>query len=268
MNDILKGRVLSWCRENEIPLAGFAPADRWDTPVFEPWIPDAFRPRSIFPEARSVIVLGLPVSLPVLETAPSIHYHELYKTVNTLLDMHGYRLAELLTREGHPSLWIPRDGYGSISVLKENPVVFFSHRHAAFLAGLGTFGVNNTILTPQFGPRVRFVSVFTSAEIPPDPLIGEPLCTRCMQCVEACPVSALSGQDYPEGLTDKLACATRSEALFRRSISPCGLCIRACPIGADRERYGRSDTAIYDETDERFAPYHRAWKHVQAYGSR
>jgi len=268
MTAVLKGQVLEKCAELDIPLVGFAPADRWDTPLFEPWIPEEFRPKAIVPETMTVIVMGLPVSLPVLESAPSIHYHELYKTVNTLLDMHGYRLAEWLTRQGFPSAWIPRDGYGSISIVKENPVVFFSHRHAALLAGLGTFGINNTLLTAEFGPRVRFVSVFTSAEIPPDPVMSNPLCIRCMRCVKICPVQALDGKDYPEGLTDKKTCAARSEALHKRSISPCGLCIKVCPVGRDRERYRRTDPAIYDENDDRYTDYHRAWNHIRAYGGR
>ena len=268
MSAELKDQIIRRCADDEIPLVGFAGADRWDNPLFEPWIPEEFRPRSIFPEANSVIVLGLPVSLPVLETAPSIHYHELYKTINTLLDMHGYRLAEWLTRKRHPSVWIPRDGYGSISILKERPVAFFSHRHAALLAGLGTFGINNTLLTPDYGPRVRFVSVLTSAEIPPDPLMEESQCTRCMQCVKACPVHALDGKDYPHGITDKTVCTARSEALYKRSVSPCGLCIKVCPVGRDREQYGHTDPALYKEDDEQFARHHRAWKHTRAYGGR
>jgi epoxyqueuosine reductase QueG len=268
MNAELKSRILRRCAEREIPLVGFAPADRWDTPLFDPWVPEAFRPRAIFPETNTVIVLGLPVSLPVLETAPSIHYHELYRTVNTLLDSEGYRLAEWLTRDGFPSMWIPRDGYGSISILKEEPTVFFSHRHAALLAGLGNFGINNTLLTREYGPRVRFVSVFTSAAIPPDPLLTEPVCTRCMRCVKACPVKAISGRDYPEDLINKNTCASRSEALAKRSISPCGLCIKVCPVGEDRKRYGRTDPAIYDETIEKYSRYHQAWAHVRRYGGR
>lgn len=262
----LKATIREKCAEMGIPLVGFAPAGRWDTPRFEPWMPEAFRPRAIFPETATVIVIGLPVSLPVLDTAPSIWYHELYKTVNTLLDQHGYRMAAALTEEDHPSVWVPRDGYGSISVLKQRPVAFFSHRHAAYLAGLGTFGVNNMLLTQKYGPRVRFASIFTAADIPPDPVLEEHLCIRCMRCVHACPVNAIPEEMYPEGLTDKVACATRSEELHRRHIAPCGLCIRTCPVGEDRTRSGRTDMEVYHDGIP--SPLRRGWDHVRTYGGR
>ncbi|MDD4138170.1 MAG: 4Fe-4S binding protein, partial [Methanoregula sp.] len=162
----------------------------------------------------------------------------------------------------------PRDGYGSISVLKEKPIAFFSHRHAAYLAGLGNFGINNTLLTPAFGPRVRFASILTGADLPPDPILQEPLCTRCMRCVDACPVQAIDGKEYPDGLTDKSACAIRSEALNNRFLSPCGICIRVCPVGEDRKQTHREDMGMYDEENPGFSPYRRSWKHVRSHGSR
>jgi epoxyqueuosine reductase len=268
MSETVRQQVKNKCAGLDIPLVGFAPAGRWDEPLFEPWVPEAFRPRAIFPETNTVIVIGLPVFLPVLETAPSIWYHELYRTVNTLLDQAGYRIASALTANGHPSVSVPRDGYGSIGVLKERPYAFFSHRHAALLAGLGNFGTNNTLLTPEFGPRVRFTSVLTAAEIEPDPVLEKPLCIRCRRCVEACPVHALDGRDYPAGLTDKTSCATRSEALAERFISPCGICIKVCPVGEDRKRFGREDRGLYDEDTPGFDRYHRAWNHVRSYGGR
>jgi epoxyqueuosine reductase len=266
MSETLKQKILTKLGDLDIPLVGFAPARRWDDPLFEPWIPEKFRPRSIFSDTITVIVIGIPVSLPVVETSPSIFYHELYRTVNTLLDTSGYRISLFLNAEGFPSIWIPRDGYGSIGILKENPCAFFSHRHAAFLAGLGTFGINNMLLTEKFGPRVRFVSIFTSADLPPDPLIKKSLCKKCMECVNICPVKAFGGKEYPEGLTDKKACAERSEALYKKHISPCGFCIKVCPIGEDRKFYKRENCGIYDEEDTAFDQHHRAWNHVRSYG--
>jgi epoxyqueuosine reductase len=268
MNDTLKQTIMAKCADLDIPLAGFAPAGRWDTPLFEPWVPEEFRPRAIFPEAQTVIVIGLPVNLPIVETAPSIWYYELYRTVNTLLDTNGYRIATFLNGEGFSSAAVPRDGYGSITILKDKPVAFFSHRHAAYLAGLGNFGINNTLLTKKFGPRVRFTSIFTAAEIPPDPLMEDPLCTQCLRCVNVCPVKAIGGNGYPLGLIDKKTCATRSEALSKRYISPCGLCIKVCPVGEDRELCRREDLEIYNENAERFDRYHQAWRHVRKYGSK
>ena len=268
MSLALKQKIISKCAELDIPLVGFAPARRWDEPLFEPWIPEEFRPQSIFPETRTVIVIGLPVSLPILESAPSIYYHELYRTVNIHLDVSGYRISLVLNSLLLPSIWIPRDGYGSISILKEKPAAFFSHRHAAFLAGLGNFGINNMLLTEKYGPRVRFASIFTAADIPPDPVIQKPLCTSCMQCVNSCPVKALDGRQYPEGLTDKKACAIRSEALNKRYISPCGLCIKVCPVGEDRKLYSREDMSIYNGDSVEYEKYHNAWKHVRSYGGR
>jgi epoxyqueuosine reductase len=267
MNGDLRQAVLERCRRMEIPLVGIADAGRWEHPLFEPWIPEAFFPQSIFPEARSVIVIGLPVHLPVLETSPSIFYRELYRTVNTLIDQYTYRLASFLNERGYPSVFIPRDGYGSIGVLLDNPVAFFSHRHAALLAGLGTFGVNNMLLTPEYGPRVRFGTVLTAAGLEPDPLMETELCTRCMLCVRMCPAGALDKRDYPEGLTDKRACASASARLHERYIAPCGICIKVCPVGEDRVHFGRKDASMYARR-EQYPDHHRAWDHVRAFGGK
>ena len=191
MEHPLKQGIRAKCSDLDIPLVGFAAADRWDEPMFEPRVPEQFRPGFIVPGTKTVIVIGLPVFLPVIETAPSIYYHELYKTVNGLLDDNAYRISLSLNREGFSAVPVPRDGYGSLGVLKEQPSAFFSHRHAAVLAGLGTFGINNTVLTREFGPRVRFASIFTDAEMPPDPVMTDSLCNHCMRCIDICPVNAL-----------------------------------------------------------------------------
>jgi epoxyqueuosine reductase QueG len=267
MTRTLRQEIERKCAQLDIPMVGVASADAWDEPPFQPWVPEDFRPRAIYPEVKSVIVIGLPVSLPILETSPSIYYHLLYQNVNALLDQYAYRLSVFLSERGHASIYVPRDGYGTISLLKAKPVVFFSHRHAAYLAGLGTFGVNNMLLTKRYGPRVRFASVFTTAELPADrPMEGQ-LCTRCMRCVRMCPVSAIPEKDYPEGIIEKKACATRAEQLYSRFLSPCGICIKVCPVGEDRKLYRHQDVKMYEDR-ERYPQYHRAWEHVRSYGSR
>ena len=267
MNTALKDEILEKCAGLDIPMVGVAPVERWNTPLFEPWVPEPFYPQHIFPEAHSVIVLGLPVSLPVIETTPSIYYHELYRTINSLLDQYGYRLSIYLNQKGYPSVFVPRDGYGDIDVLIDKPVAFFSHKHAALLAGLGSFGVNNTLLTKEYGPRVRFTSIFTAAELPPDPILRGKLCIKCMECVRHCPVSAIEMGDYPEKLMHKDLCARYSKKLRDRYISPCGVCIKVCPVGEDRVLYGREDISVYGDKGKD-SELRDAWEHVRGYGGK
>jgi epoxyqueuosine reductase QueG len=266
-NKDIKKALLDRCESMDIPLVGVASVDQWKIPPFLPWVPKEFHPQSIYPEAKSVIVIGLPISLPVLETSPSIYYRELYTTVNMLLDQYTYRLANFLNYDGKASIFVPRDGYGSIQVLVENPIAFFSHRHAALLAGLGTFGVNNMILTPEYGPRVRFGSILSSADLHPDQIFENQLCNHCMRCVEMCPSNSINREDYPKGLTDKKTCSTYSAELNKHYVSPCGICIKVCPIGNDRTLYQRNNDKIYVDQD-RFASYHKSWKHVRTYGGK
>jgi epoxyqueuosine reductase len=273
----IKEELIIKARKMGIPLLGFAPVQRWSDPPknlpnkFKEWIPEEFWPQSIYPEAKTVIVIGLPVQLPIVETAPSIYYHELYTIVNNLLDSKAYEISNYLTEMGYPSIYLPRDGYGDIDILLENPVAFFSHKHAAYLAGMGSFGDNNVLLTKEYGPRVRFTSIFTSAKIEGDPITGDDLCTHCERCAIHCPVKAIQPRSEPSDDSskiyrpiDKIACAQRSKMLRKDYKSPCGICIKVCPVGRDRILFKREDLSIYTKDSK----YKKAWDHVKKYGSR
>ncbi len=246
-------------------LLGFAPVERWDTYGD---VPPPFRPKSIWKEARTVIVLGLPVLLPMLETTPSIIYATFYETCNTELDQLAYQLCRILNRKGHPSIFMPRDGYGHISVLVEEPVASFSQVYAAKYAGLGTVGFNHTLLTPEYGPRVRFVSVFTSLEIPGGRMIEKDLCSRCLMCLKCCPTKAFDEDGKGStGVMDSKACARYHARLREAYRFPCGVCIKVCPIGEDRKLYKSGKLTKYfsgrADVEEQ-----RAWEHCRKYGGK
>jgi epoxyqueuosine reductase len=192
--------------------------------------------------------------------------------VNILLDSKAYEISNYLSEKGYPSIYIPRDGYGDIDILLKNPMAFFSHKHAAYLAGMGSFGENNVVLTEEYGPRVRFTSIFTTAKIEGDVINGEELCTHCHRCATECPVNAIKEVDLTEESEespipmDKIACATRSKKLRKNYTSPCGICIKVCPVGRDRKLFKREDMSIY--SDKKNSTYRKAWDHVRKYGSR
>ena len=266
----LKVQVIRFCRDRGVDLIGFAPVERWDEANE---VPPDFRPRGLWPPAKTVIVLGLEMPLPIVETTPSVVHMELYKTANAELDQLAYDLTRYLNRLGHASFFFPRDGYGSMRALRENNRAAFAHVPAAKYAGLGTIGASHNLLTAEFGPRVRFVSVFTSAEIPPDPMMGKELCIKCQACAKCCPKKAIRMRaDRVVGDYDDQACLEMAEELVAQRCFPCGICTKVCPIGNDRALYPQSgimkkylkeaETLSANSDD----PEYKAWTHLRKYG--
>jgi epoxyqueuosine reductase QueG len=267
----LKEDIVHWCREAGADLVGIAPADRWDE---DGRVPPDFRPRALWTPARCVVVLGVEMPLPIVETTPSIVHMELYRTANRKLDLLAYDLTRLLNRQGHASFFFPRDGFSSLKALRRRNAAAFSHVMAAYYAGLGTVGASHCLLTPAFGPRVRLVSVFTAAELPPDPVLGKDLCIRCGACAECCPKKAIAlREDRIVGDYDDQACLEMAEELTRRRCYPCGICTKVCPVGADRrlyrekgirKKYRREARALAANPGD---PEYRSWTHIRRHGT-
>lgn len=267
----LKQRIIAFCKQQGADLVGFAPVERWDE---EGTVPPEFRPRALFPPTQTVIVIGIGMPLPIVETTPSILHKELYDTSNIELDQIAFRLVRFLNRQGYPSYYFTRDGYGSLKILKKRMYAAFGHTKAAQYAGLGTIGLSNNLLTPEFGPRVRFISVFTSAKLEPSPMITKELCIKCLACAKCCPKRALKPRkDQIIADLDKIACTEMARELTRRRCYPCGICTKVCPIGADRKlykekgvmkKYLAEEKALADDPDD---PVYHSWTHVRKYGS-
>lgn len=265
----LKSQIMAKALELGAELVGFAPASRWDE---YDEVDAKYRPQSVWPKTKSVIVLGVPILLPMLETTPSINYSELYKTTNILLDQIAYRLSVFLLKQGHQAIFFPRDAYGDIQVLVEKPCASFSHVFAAKYAGLGTIGYNHTLLNEVYGPRVRYVSVFTDAELAGDPMIERDLCIHCHICEKLCPSQAFSLQEGSKiACMNKKACSLYHVKLKEEYRYPCGVCIKVCPIGQDRSLYERKSSRIYLEEKEALAKdpqdeHYQSWVHARVHG--
>lgn len=73
----------------------------------------------------------------------------------------------------------------------------WSERHAAFVCGLGTFGLSKGIITEK-GMAGRFASIIIAEEVNPDVRPYKEVyeyCTMCGACVKRCPVQAISIQE-------------------------------------------------------------------------
>lgn len=275
-------------KKNILPLIGFADAKAWETETKYPISPE-FYPTNIFPETRTVVVIGIPVVLPVLETTPSVYYNEHQNNLNAVLESEIIRLSSFLNAAGFASMPTARGGYSEMSVLIEKPAAAFSHRHAAYHAGLGAFGRNNVFLTKKYGPRIRFATVLTAATqeelgvpakyqkkrlLRKEKFARKSICIECMACTRFCPVGALSddpAQPYPVSKTDKSRCAAYLDRLGKQGTSRCGVCIKVCPVGADRILFDRKNISIYEPDpcgDEKQKKLSDAWNHVRAYGTK
>jgi epoxyqueuosine reductase QueG len=243
-------------------LIGFAPVERWRA---SNELRPEYWPQTIWSKAQTVIVLGVPMLLPIIESTPSINHTVLYDTTNTLLDQMAYRLAVFLNNLGHASIFMPRDGYGSLEILLKKMPACFSHVYAGKYAGLGTIGYSHNLLNPKYGPRARYVSVLTSAVVPGDEVIEKNLCKGCRLCDRLCPAQAMSPVEGSAiAQLDAVKCTHFHQELVAEDRWPCGVCSKVCAVGEDRKLYGSTNLRVYIEEREAIAkdPAHPDYKHL------
>jgi epoxyqueuosine reductase QueG len=201
--------------------------------------PDKPQPASFVEDARSVIIIGLPFEPGTVATVLRPELSGLRRRAsdqvattgvqpvgaerfflgeeNALLareiSLMGYRMAKFLRHEGWSALYLPAGKQNNR--FRTAP---FYHMPAVYLAGLGTLGLNCSIVTPQFGPRVYVTSIITDCPLPAGKPMEQEICTRCGSCVENCPIGAIDGN----GWKNPFACA---------SYGCCSTCIAICPQG-------------------------------------
>jgi epoxyqueuosine reductase QueG len=237
---MLQEKVIEYSKEIGAGLIGFAPVSRW----YEADVPPDFYPDALWSDCKTVISISVPSLLPIVETKISHLYRSQYDILNRRLDEIAYLIALFLIGKGYASLHVSRDGYGHQRMLRKNPCTAFSHVWAAYYAGLGTIGINQTLITKEYGPRHRLVSVFTTAEMQGSPMIVKNLCNRCGICVRMCPEKVFS-QNEKNGRNNmnKIKCA--NQAFDGNPYNHCGFCIKTCPVGEDRKLYHAAKTQEY-----------------------
>lgn len=255
----LTDRIASHAKGLGATLIGFAPSERFQGAL------TGHGPEDWVPGARSVVAIGMAIPNAFrdwsgwLEGSPEVPpenrlplaQHYLYTTaahdvINVELDRIALKLSQQLDEEGYLSMFIPSQyspRWEKVRKYVPSGKGLFSHRHAAVLSGLGEFGLNNVVITPRYGPMVRWVSVITTAPLRPDPLLEKKACLGpdCGQCVDQCcgAIQVLDDID-PQAVWIEPPARTDIEHCLREMPKRIcyGLCVRVCPVGL--ERFGRT----------------------------
>lgn len=192
-NRILTERVRATALNMGMDLVGFAPVERWKN------APYLLSPQAILPEARTVVVCGFHITDTWAEMGgepePQDRSPGGWMDQNGLLDRVAYRIARLLHDAGGKAVAVVSSNIWRYRKYEGIPSLFapdLSHIHAATAAGLAEIGWSGLAITPEFGSRVRFISIVADADLVPTPMYDGPsLCDRCGDCIKHCPSGAL-----------------------------------------------------------------------------
>jgi epoxyqueuosine reductase len=204
-----------WWRE---PLLVTATADRRFDAL--PLIADKnhLLPAELLPEARSVIVFFIPFQKRLVDENspgkfPCIHWSLAYQETNALIQAAASKLCDYLETRGQRCALTPvTHNFDPVRLVSR-----WSHKHMAYLSGLGTFGINAQLITPK-GCSGRLGSLVTTAELGDHPLVhGEALCRhkageKCLKCLQRCPVQAVT-----ENGIDRQRCYSRLKVNLKHS---------------------------------------------------
>lgn len=195
-------------------------------------------PTLLEPFCRAISI-GVTLPVPVFEQIldrPTPLYASVYQTANRLLDQIAFRTAAILQHDGFYSLPIP----ASQVLDKKNWYGAISHKAVGRMAGLGWQGKSLLLVNPQYGPRIRLVTVLTDARLKIDGRVKN-RCGKCTRCRDACPVGAIRGvgtKDHYRSRSQAIhlsRCAGKLTEEFSKlphvGAPICGICIKACPFG-------------------------------------
>lgn len=243
----------------DAPLVGFAAAT---DPLFAEYrriIGDFHRsPGEILAGAATVICWVLPVTRATRESNrrerqwPSRQW--------ALTRNNGEAFNNALRR--HLTVWLRERGHQAVAPQLaegwrqlDDPVAgiasTWSERHAAYAAGLGTFSLNDALITER-GIAHRLGSVITDLSLPPTPRTAPEHRHNCLwyregscgACVGRCPAGALSRQGHDKAKCRDYVYGAVPAAVGERygvAQTGCGLCQTRVPCEAQVPP-GRSGT--------------------------
>ena len=156
-----------------------------------------YMPNTLLPGSRTVIAYFIPFTTSTVESNRhgrrcSREWAIAYLETNQLIKDLNHWLIHIIEQLGFAATALPpTHNFDSQRLLSD-----WSHKHVAFIAGLGTFGLHHMLITEK-GCCGRLGSLITTAEITPSIKPENSFCLfyadgSCQQCVEHCVFGALN----------------------------------------------------------------------------
>jgi len=195
-----KGKLRAFAKEAGADVFGVANIERFDE------LPVQKHPRAIFPEAKSVIVLGRRItrgSLRGVEEGTQFLDYRIYGYEwldNRFVSHMTFQVAGFMEDNGWEAVPLPNlpaevPPLGvAVKPGLPAPNVMLDFDDAAVRAGVGEIGYCDVLLTARFGPRQRIQMILTDAEIEPTPLLEKQICPADPAFKEFCPLGAFVGE--------------------------------------------------------------------------
>jgi epoxyqueuosine reductase QueG len=203
-------------------------------------------PVELLKRAVSVISWVLPISRTVRES--NRKQTDLPSREWALTRTNGETINGDLRR--HVVSWLEQQGYGAIAPqysplwqeFSDTPVGIastWSERHAAYVAGLGTFSLSDGFITSR-GIAHRIGSVITTLSLEPSQRVSSSHLSNCLYyhdgscgaCIARCPVNAITRNGHDKFRCRELVYGTAPEKLSEKYGTPqtgCGLCQTRVP---------------------------------------
>lgn len=193
MNRNLTAKVKECAYGIGADLVGVAPISRFKN------APIMMSPQGILPTATNVVVCAIHHLDEAIELGGEAHPqiigpYSIQYVMNLKLDYIAFRVARYLDSLGYEAVPIAASNIWRYRPFADLTATFapdMSHIYAATCAGLGQLGWHGLTMSPEYGPRNRFISVITNAPLCPTPLYDETkLCDMCGECINHCPTDA------------------------------------------------------------------------------
>ena len=122
-------------------------------------------------------------------------WSDAYNLTNTMIQDINQYVADFLNEMGYRAV-----SPTGVIFDKERILSNWSQRHIAYAAGLGTFGINNMLISEK-GCCGRYGSVVADLPVEPDQILKEERCLYkknggCMKCVKNCFSGALTSEGF------------------------------------------------------------------------